>query len=625
MAARAEIHRLQQILIILGPLVTLVISPAVSNDPINPIKVLCASTLAFACLGILMGIPRDVIESLGRVRVALVGLFGLFCILPLISTDTPVQQQFWGVFGRNTGVLNYLTLTLVLISAAVARKHSFEPRFINGMMVTVIVTISYCMIQIGQIDPIKWSFYAPFATLGNVNFSSAFLGLGLVVIPIAMFANRSIKRHIFLFFMFLSVIFIIHKTGSIQGYLIIAVGWWTALVVYIYIKRQKWFWYLALPLSAFVVYFSLLGFANRGLFSRFLYQQTNVFRLDYWHAGWEMFKSSPFTGLGFDSYGEWYTDKRGIISALRTGLVRTSNSAHNIFIDVSVNGGIFLITAYAAILITCLITSIKYVRNLTRIGKIDFVFLGIFSGWISYIAQALISINQISVGIWGWLLTGLLFTSRKIEEFENFSDDGLGSTRKVKASKHKRVLPGSARTVRASSAVFGLVFSLIGFFAAYAPFSADTSFRSASVNRDLNQMIEATGKLGSTSFALAETMKTALQNNYMEPAIKLSEELNLKYPRDQFAWKVRAQLSELSAGQRNEALNRVMELEPYFACASPDPAPVFKNWVSRLPSSKQLELSKWWNLVPQDLNSKNFQIIQLEQVALDKRLRQLCA
>jgi hypothetical protein len=138
-------------------------------------------------------------------------------------------------------------------------------------------------------------------------------------------------------------------------------------------------------------------------------------------------------------------------------------------------------------------------------------------------------------------------------------------------------------------------------------------------------LIEATGKLGSTSFALAETMKTALQNNYMEPAIKLSEELNLKYPRDQFAWKVRAQLSELSAGQRNEALNRVMELEPYFACASPDPAPVFKNWVSRLPSSKQLELSKWWNLVPQDLNSKNFQIIQLEQVALDKRLRQLCA
>jgi O-antigen ligase len=624
MKSRGEIHRLESILVVLGPLVTLVISPTLSNDPINPIKLLCAATLAFGCLGLLIGIIPDVIESLGRLRLTFIFSFCLFCILPLVFTSTSIQQQIWGVFGRNTGVLNYLTLLFVLFSASVVRKNTFEPRFIKGMLITVVLTVCYCVIQIFQLDPIKWSFYAPFATLGNVNFSSAFLGLGLVIIPISLLSNKSSKRFTISFFMLFSVIYIIYKTGSIQGFLIVAIGWWSAFLTYTYIKNQKWFWFAELPISAILIYLSLLGFVDKGPLSKFLYQQTNIFRLDYWHAGLEMFKSSPLTGLGFDSYGDWYTEKRGIVSALRTGLVRTSNSAHNIFIDISVNGGIFLITSYFAILITCLVTSVKYIRKLAKVGRIDFVFLGIFSGWISYLSQALISINQIAVGIWGWLLTGLLFTSRNVEEFESLTDGNLASAKKAKRNSRKRSRAESAKTLGAGSAVFGLIFSIFGFFAAYVPFSADTSFRRASVNRDLNQMIDATNRIGSNSFALAETMKSALQNNYMDPAIQLSEQLILRFPRDQFAWKVRAKLSELSADNRNEAIIRIRNLEPYFACASPDPAPVFKSWVSRLPSSQQLELSKWWDLVPRSFNSKKFRIVDLDQDVLDARLRQLC-
>lgn len=113
-------------------------------------------------------------------------------------------------------------------------------------------------------------------------------------------------------------------------------------------------------------------------------------------------------GHGFETYGDLYTQERGIISALRTGLQRTSNSAHNIFLDIGVNGGVLLLTSYILILLLAFIKSFKYVQFLKKSKQMDFVFLGLFSFWIAYLAQALISINQIGVGIWAWIITGLL-------------------------------------------------------------------------------------------------------------------------------------------------------------------------------------------------------------------------
>lgn len=447
--------------------------------------------------------------------------------------------------------------------------------------------------------------------------------MSFIIVFFQVFIKKEKYRIPVLLILSICVMYVIYKTNSIQGFFMIAVGLWCGCLLFIYIRNRKVFWYVSLPLSLSLAYFSTLGFLEKGPLAHVLYQQTNVFRMDYWHAGWEMFKSSPFTGLGFDSYGDWYTEKRGIISALRTGLVRTSNSAHNIFIDISVNGGILMIASYLAILIVCLVNSLRYVSELARINQIDYQFIGLFCGWVSYLAQSLISINQISVGIWGWIITGMLYRKWNVEEFklqkQDFKNASTSGDQKTSVKKKH-----TKKQMNASSAVLGLLFTVMGFTIAFVPLSADMSFRSASTNRDLNQMIAATEKTGATSFAIAETAKAALNNNYRDPAIKLTEKLIREYPRDQFAWKVRAQLDELSLAERQRALTQLQKLEPYFACASADPAVGFRKWIVQIPNSQQIELAKWWGLLPWNFESESFEFVDLDANILDARLRQLC-
>ena len=48
----------------------------------------------------------------------------------------------------------------------------------------------------------------------------------------------------------------------------------------------------------------------------------------------------------------------------------------------------------------------KIFENVLNSSKIDKPFIAISSAWFAYTVQSLISINQIGLAIWGWLLTG---------------------------------------------------------------------------------------------------------------------------------------------------------------------------------------------------------------------------
>ena len=111
----------------------------------------------------------------------------------------------------------------------------------------------------------------------------------------------------------------------------------------------------------------------------------------------------PFFGVGLDSYGDWYRSSRGLISTLRSGPERTANTAHNIFLDISSNGGLPLAISYFAIIIYAFLSGIRVLRQNSNFNP---VFVSIFSSWFGYLIFSAISINQIGVGIWGWILTG---------------------------------------------------------------------------------------------------------------------------------------------------------------------------------------------------------------------------
>jgi hypothetical protein len=406
-------------------------------------------------------------------------------------------------------------------------------------------------------DPIAWSQMAPFATLGNINFSSAFFGLASIVQGVLVLHSRtSVQLKLLLVSFLLVNIFIILQTGSIQGVMIFIAG--MGIVIFLKIRSILSLKFLKFPyliggLLIFILTFMAL--LNRGPLARFVFSETILYRFDYWFAGWAMTLSNPIFGLGLDSYGDYYREFRGSIATLRTNPDRITNTAHNIYLDLSSSGGFPLLFFYVLILALAFRASWRIFKNSV---EFDVIFVSLFSVWIAYLLQAFISINQVGVGIWGWVFTGALVGYERVKFEKPNKVNNESSGRSATAIK-KQV----ARQMPAGVALVSIATFTIGFFLAFIPFRADGSFRSASTSGSLESMKTASTSLGATAYHIALTLDGALKGSNEQEVREVADELISRYPRDFMGWRIR-QLGALSTPKEREEATAVLErLDPF--------------------------------------------------------------
>ena len=198
--------------------VSLSITPDLSSDPINIVK------LSALVVGLSLSLPIFVsIYLKGGVKFDsfLIAILGAICSLNVVSffqSDQPKLDQFWGAWGRSSGLL-YYTLLLVLFLMGYALSRSSKPqKLLDGLLLLNVPFSLYATLQVFDLDPIPWSRKEVFATLGNTNFSSAmfaFLALQLV----ARLLYRAEKNSVRLLIGTLLVLdlFLMFKTLSVQG------------------------------------------------------------------------------------------------------------------------------------------------------------------------------------------------------------------------------------------------------------------------------------------------------------------------------------------------------------------------------------------------------------------------
>ena len=225
MAQISVLNRISQLLLIVGPLATLAVSPFSNYDPINLIKILFVSSLAFSILGFLIYLNK---EARSRIDTGLlVGSIGfvIWMFVVAMVSGAPLNQQAWGMFGRSTGVLTYISLIIILLGTVVVQRIDFYNKLVNVIVLTSIPVTGYALIQVSGNDPISWSEMAPFATLGNINFSSAFFGLASLCATVLLFAKHiKVGVKIFMGLLIIINLAIIVDTESIQGIMIYFAG-----------------------------------------------------------------------------------------------------------------------------------------------------------------------------------------------------------------------------------------------------------------------------------------------------------------------------------------------------------------------------------------------------------------
>jgi hypothetical protein len=221
-------------------LATLVVTPWASIDPINVPKLAVIAIGGFMVLALLMSSRKVVINKNKNVVVFISGLFVCDLLVVFLFAGSNPNQEFFGTYGRATGLVAYLALTALLLGSAVSASNESVRSFSKYLFAAGGLSIGYGFIQSIGSDPISWvNQYNPvIGFLGNPNFQSSFVGF-VGVMAFALILNQkatALVRGSYSIYFLLAVIVII-KTDSQQGLLVLAGG--MAIVVLIWLSTSK--------------------------------------------------------------------------------------------------------------------------------------------------------------------------------------------------------------------------------------------------------------------------------------------------------------------------------------------------------------------------------------------------
>jgi hypothetical protein len=265
------------------------------------------------------------------------------------------------------------------------------------------------------------------------------------------------------------------------------------------------------------------------------------------------------SGVGFDTYGDWYRRARDTQALVLPGPNTTTNAAHNVPFDVFAFGGWPLFLVYLGILALSVIAIIKVTM---RVRKYDAVFVTLTTAWVCYQLQSVISINQIGLAVWGWLFGGALIAyeiATRPGKDEVLSDGVKGKQSSGRTTKTK-----SSETIFSSTLVAGIG-AVIGLLIACPPYSADAKWRSAITSQNVQKVEEALvpGYLNpQNSYKYASAVQLLESSKLYDLAYKYAQ-IGVEFNPDNFdSWKVFYFISKSTPEDKARALENMKRLDP---------------------------------------------------------------
>ena len=419
-------------------------------DPFNSPKLWILMLMAAWLLGYVLGFKRLIFLSkpLKQLNIIL-SVFLTLMLIAVLLTDFKYVALF-GETQRRNGFFQYLALSIVLMAAAMfTRLFNIKKLFLVTFFLGI-VSVTYSLMQTTGNDFVSWNnpYNSVISTLGNPNFAAAVMAV-MGVISFSSIFNSDFKpsSRIFAVILVLILVFAIYRSNARQGLLSIALGSGVFFIIWIWGKNKK-LGIATLVSGLIVMTFSVLGMLQVGPLQQYLYKSSVSVRGYYWRAGLEMLSNHPFFGVGIDRYGSYFKQYREAEYPLNIGFQLTSSNAHNTFIQFFATGGVFLGITYLILNLYVLYRAIVGIKSLGGNRKLYLV--GIFSAWISFHAQSLVSIDNIGVSIWGWVLAGAIIGL-------SLSEDSLNRENEFYSLKKRNDLNIGQALVSGISTVFILI------------------------------------------------------------------------------------------------------------------------------------------------------------------------
>jgi O-antigen ligase len=336
---------------------------------------------------------------------SLVVIFILTLFISALLTDVKIVG-FLGDTQRKNGFLAYLGLAIIFLYASKSINSFYVLRLFNVTRYVGLILGVYGLMQIFGKDFVTWNnpYNSMISTLGNPNFASSILAiLSSITILTLLLKNKSKFQILISLIVFIVSVTAIIRSQSIQGLMVYGAIILFFAPVYTYINYRKLGIFVAFgSITLFLI--SVLGMLQKGPFQSFLYKDSLSVRGFYWRAGLQMFLDKPLTGVGVDRYASYFKEVREVGYPLRYGYEITSSNAHNTYIQLFATAGIFVGMAYLLLNLYIFKLGLALIKNSE--SEDQKVALILLSAWVGFQAQSFISIDNIGLSVWGWLLGG---------------------------------------------------------------------------------------------------------------------------------------------------------------------------------------------------------------------------
>jgi len=533
-------------------LTTLAITPFTSFDVINVVKLFFLSIAGFWSFSYLLtevfGFRK--FSIIHRAFLLLGGVLAIFLVIAL-SSELPLGQSIYGVYGRNTGLLAYFSLLLILLAASFVDSERTLSQIYRTFLLSGALVGTYCLIQVLGLDPIEWTeTYKPiYGTLGNPNFSSAFLGMSVSAGIVQLFAHKSRSFQIFVGVALGVGFFLTLATESWQGTIMILVSCFIALTLQIHQKvGSKPLTMTTLFIGFFGSFLGFLGMMGAGPLGGILEKSTLAIRIEYWRTAVAALKDNLLFGVGIEGFGDLFRIYRDQKSLEVLGQSVWTNSAHNVYLDFALSFGLIALLLLFGMKLIVLVVALKYLRvNLYRFDS----YMGLFLAWISYEIQAMVSINHLGVGIWGWFLTGLIFGGAVLAK-----DPSDKNSLKAKS------LSSKSNSVSEVKPLLWFTGAVVGLLAVLPAFLADSRFYSSLKDQRLEPIVAATKTFPVDVNRIIYTIDILDEANLDIQAAELVEYGIAQFPKNYTLHLFRSKLPATSPGNKALSKKILAQIDP---------------------------------------------------------------
>ena len=390
------------LVISIGVLTTLALTSWVNVDALVIPKVIIVFCSAMYLLPLVILNGKSFFQH-GRLKVLLILVIcmAIQMVFVVFASSAPIEQQIFGKTGRGQGFLVEISILIITLIAARYVELRRINYLINGLLFSVLISSIYSILQRFGLDIFTWYSRTNgiIGTLGNPNFQSALAALAIV--PAASYIwHKGVRPKFFSLVLCLILGYTIYICQSTQGYIVAALSITVNLLIYLWYQNRLLFsGALLVSISSGLV--SIFGMLNIGPLSSFLYKQSVTSRGEFMRTALTGANDNPILGVGLDSFGDvsqFYKSAKDY-----AGINEFTDNAHNYFLQYAVTGGYLLAVLYLLLTLLALGSFFILQKNL---GKFDLRLAAIFSVWVGFQAQSLISPGTIPLILWGSIING---------------------------------------------------------------------------------------------------------------------------------------------------------------------------------------------------------------------------